>query len=43
MLEALAEERTLTVAELAERAGEAVDTAAALVRVLVRHHLVLLR
>lgn len=43
LLEALVEARTLTVAELAERAGVPVDTAAALARVLVRHHLVLLR
>ncbi|KUP96830.1 cupin domain-containing protein [Thermobifida cellulosilytica] len=43
LLEVLVKARTLTVAELAERAGVPVDTAAALARTLVRHHLVLLK
>ncbi|TDQ45877.1 JmjC domain-containing protein [Actinorugispora endophytica] len=43
LLAALSEARVLTVAELAERAGTDQDTAAALVRVLVRHQLALLR
>ena len=43
VLEVLVKARTLTVAELAERAGVPVDTAAALARTLVRHHLVLLK
>ena len=43
LLEVLVDARVLTVAELAERAGAEVETAAALARVLVQHHLVLLR